>query len=163
MTVETFSTISSTKEKSKIKTLWRSMWRRRWLYFLIAPTLIYFMVFKYGPLWNAQIAFKDFKPLLGVLGSPWVGLQHFESFINSYYFSELMVNTVFFSLAKLFWVCPLRSYAPSHCMKPGWCASAPLYRPRFTCRTSSRGSSCSVCCSFSFRQQMACSTRSSRD
>ncbi|NJN55755.1 MAG: sugar ABC transporter permease, partial [Anaerolineae bacterium] len=57
--------------------------------------------FKYGPLWNAQIAFRDFKPLLGVTGSPWVGLEHFETFINSFYFDQLIFNTVIFSLAKL--------------------------------------------------------------
>jgi putative aldouronate transport system permease protein len=79
----------------------RSMWRQRWLYFLMLPTLIYFVVFKYGPLWNAQIAFKDFKPLLGVMGSPWVGFKHFDTFINSFYFTELISNTIIFSLAKL--------------------------------------------------------------
>lgn len=79
----------------------RAMWRHRWLYLLMAPSLLYFLIFRYGPLWNAQIAFKDFKPLLGVTGSPWVGLEHFETFINSYYFEQLIFNTVFFSLAKL--------------------------------------------------------------
>ena len=68
---------------------------------LMLPTLIYFVIFKYGPLWNAQIAFKDFKPLLGVLGSPWVGFKHFETFINSFYFTELITNTIIFSVAKL--------------------------------------------------------------
>ena len=81
--------------------LWRSIWRQRWMYFLMAPTLVYFAIFKYGPLWNAQIAFKDFKPLLGVMGSPWVGFKHFETFINSFYFKDLIINTVIFSLAKL--------------------------------------------------------------
>ncbi|MCB0004689.1 MAG: sugar ABC transporter permease, partial [Anaerolineae bacterium] len=67
----------------------------------MAPTLIYFVIFKYGPLWNAQIAFKDFKPLLGVWGSPWVGLEHFKTFVNSFYFDQLIANTIFFSTAKL--------------------------------------------------------------
>lgn len=79
----------------------RSVWRNRFVYLLMAPTLIYFLVFKYGPLWNAQIAFKDFKPLLGVWGSPWVGLEHFETFINSFYFDQLIINTIYFSTAKL--------------------------------------------------------------
>ncbi len=107
MTVKTTPAIVSTAEISSVKLWWRSIWRVRWMYLLMAPTLIYFVVFKYGPLWNAQIAFKDFKPLLGVTGSPWVGFQHFETFINSYYFSELMVNTIFFSLAKLLLGLPL--------------------------------------------------------
>lgn len=101
MTLKTLPSIAPSTEKLSFKKLLRSMWRQRSLYFLMAPTLIYFVVFKYGPLWNAQIAFKDFKPLLGVMGSPWVGLKHFETFINSFYFTELMTNTIVFSVAKL--------------------------------------------------------------
>ena len=101
MTVKPPSLKAPTGEKTDLTKLMRSMWRQRWLYFLMAPTIIYFLIFKYIPLWNAQIAFKDFKPLLGVMGSPWVGFKHFESFINSFYFTDLITNTVFFSLAKL--------------------------------------------------------------
>jgi len=101
MTVKLPSLKAPTGEKTDLKKLMRSMWRQRWLYFLMMPTIIYFLIFKYIPLWNAQIAFKDFKPLLGVVGSPWVGFKHFESFINSFYFTNLITNTVFFSLAKL--------------------------------------------------------------
>jgi putative aldouronate transport system permease protein len=78
-----------------------TIWRQRWLYFLMLPTLIYFVIFKYGPLWNAQIAFRDFKPLLGVVNSPWVGFEHFKTFIDSFYFDQLISNTIIFSLAKL--------------------------------------------------------------
>lgn len=84
-----------------VRATFRAFWRNRWLYLLMTPTLIYFLIFKYGPLWNAQIAFKDFKPLLGVWGSPWVGFEHFETFLNSFYFTDLITNTIFFSLAKL--------------------------------------------------------------
>jgi putative aldouronate transport system permease protein len=101
MAVKLLSLKTPTGEKTNLKKMLRSMWRQRWLYFLMTPTIIYFLVFKYIPLWNAQIAFKDFKPLLGVMGSPWVGFKHFESFINSFYFTDLITNTVFFSLAKL--------------------------------------------------------------
>jgi len=67
----------------------------------MTPTLVYFFIFKYMPLWNAQIAFKDFKPLLGVWGSPWVGFKHFQTFVDSFYFDQLLVNTIFFSTVKL--------------------------------------------------------------
>ena len=86
---------------AQIKRLGRTLWRHRWFYLLMTPSLLYFVVFKYAPIWNAQIAFKDFKPLLGVMGSPWVGFQHFTTFINSFYFSELIINTIIFSTAKL--------------------------------------------------------------
>lgn len=101
MAVKLLSLKAHPVEKADLKKFLRSIWRQRWLYFLMAPTLVYFLIFKYGPLWNAQIAFKDFKPLLGVMGSPWVGFKHFETFINSFYFTELLTNTIIFSLAKL--------------------------------------------------------------
>ena len=109
MAVKTLALPSKVRstDKFNIRRLLRTMWRQRWLYFLMLPTLIYFAIFKYGPLWNAQIAFKDFKPLLGVLGSPWVGFKHFETFINSFYFTELMTNTIIFSVAKLVLGLPL--------------------------------------------------------
>jgi putative aldouronate transport system permease protein len=109
MTVKTLSLPSEARagDRLTIKSLLRTMWRQRWLYFLMTPTLIYFAIFKYGPLWNAQIAFKDFKPLLGVWESPWVGFKHFETFINSFYFTDLMTNTVIFSVAKLVLGLPL--------------------------------------------------------
>ena len=86
---------------AKLKDTRRAIWRHRYFYLLMAPSLLYFIIFKYVPIWNAQIAFKDFKPLLGVWGSPWVSFQHFETFIHSFYFSQLITNTVILSAAKL--------------------------------------------------------------
>jgi putative aldouronate transport system permease protein len=96
-----------TTRTTRARDLGRAMWRHRWLYAMLAPPLLYFIIFKYAPLWNAQIAFKDFKPLLGAVGSPWVGLKHFTTFANSYYFGQLIGNTLFFSLSKLFLSMPL--------------------------------------------------------
>jgi len=107
MTLKTLPSKLALTDRFNFRNLFRSIWRQRWLYFLMLPTLIYFLIFKYGPLWNAQIAFKDFKPLLGVMGSPWVGFKHFETFINSFYFTDLIRNTIIFSLAKLVLGLPL--------------------------------------------------------
>jgi putative aldouronate transport system permease protein len=87
--------------RERLRRLWRTIWRHRWLYIIVMPSLLFFIVFKYWPLFNAQIAFKDFKPVLGVVGSPWVGFKHLEAFFNSYYFSRLIGNTLFFSVVKL--------------------------------------------------------------
>ncbi len=79
----------------------------RWLFLLMIPGVAYFIIFRYLPLWNAQIAFKDFKPLLGVFDSPFAGFKHFTTFFNSFYFEQLIGNTLIFSLAKLFLGMPI--------------------------------------------------------
>lgn len=82
------------------------MWHYRMIYLILLPGLIYFAVFRYGPLYLAQIAFKDFQPILGVEASPWIGLQNFMTFFHSYYFSQLLVNTLIISVAKLIFGIP---------------------------------------------------------
>ena len=79
----------------------KTLVKYRWLYLMMLPGILYFLVFRYMPLWNAQIAFKDFKPLLGVEASPFVGIKHFLAFFKSFYFSQLIGNTLIFSIAKL--------------------------------------------------------------
>ncbi len=64
-------------------------------------SLVYFVIFQYLPLWNAQIAFKDFKPLMGVWKSPFTGFDHFITFFKSFYFEQLIGNTLIFSFLKL--------------------------------------------------------------
>ena len=91
----------------RVRRLGRTMWKHRWYYLLLIPPLTYYLIFRYIPIYNAQIAFKDFFALKGVEGSPWVGFQHFEAFFKSFYFSELIINTVIFSTAKLVLGLPL--------------------------------------------------------
>ncbi|MBQ9326254.1 MAG: hypothetical protein IJ246_10805 [Clostridia bacterium] len=54
--------------------------RDKWLYLLLIPGLIYFIVFKYLPMFGIVIAFENYVPYSGVLGSQWVGLKWFEYF-----------------------------------------------------------------------------------
>jgi len=85
----------------RIRRAGRMMWRHRWIYILLIPPLMYYLIFRYIPLFNAQIAFRDFRPLLGVVRSPWVGLKNFRTFIKSFYFDQLIANTLIFSGLKL--------------------------------------------------------------
>jgi len=76
--------------------------KKNWdLYLLILPVIVYFIVFKYYPMYGVQIAFKDFIATMGISGSPWVGLEHFERFFESYYFWRLIKNTLFIGLYEL--------------------------------------------------------------
>lgn len=79
----------------------REIKRHRSVYVLLCIPLAYYIIFKYIPIWNGQIAFKDFMPMDGVMGSKWIGLRHFDTFIKSFYFVELLRNTLFYSFGKL--------------------------------------------------------------
>ncbi|WP_238177845.1 ABC transporter permease [Paenibacillus contaminans] len=73
-------------------------------YLLIAPGVIYYLIFHYIPLYGVVIAFKDVSPFDGVKGiltSEWVGLKHFRNFTNSYYFWDVMRNTLLISIYRL--------------------------------------------------------------
>ncbi|GGA41683.1 sugar ABC transporter permease [Paenibacillus physcomitrellae] len=71
------------------------------LYLFLAPALLFFLVFCYWPMYGIQIAFKNFSPVKGITGSPWVGFEHFERFFHSYYFGDLLWNTFSLSLYEL--------------------------------------------------------------
>ena len=76
------------------------------LYLFLLPALAYFFIFHYWPMYGAIIAFKDFIPVKGILGSPWVGFAHFQRFFQSYFFSLLIKNTLLLSLFSLVFVFP---------------------------------------------------------
>lgn len=90
-----------TQPVNRYRLLTRRIKRYRTVYLLLLPGLIYFVIFRYWPLYMAQIAFKDFQPLLGIEGSSWVGFANFQLFFQSYYFTQLLTNTLVISVAKL--------------------------------------------------------------
>ena len=94
-------------ERSKFNQLMRDVKRHRSVYVLLAIPFVYYIIFKYVPIFNGQIAFKDYMALDGVLGSRWIGLEHFKTFVNSYYFVELLRNTLMYSFGKLVFSLPL--------------------------------------------------------
>ncbi len=83
--------------KRKLKKIC-SCWQ---LYALIAPGLIYLMMLCYRPMYGVLIAFKDFKPAQGILGSEWVGFEHFERFLNLPAFWDILGNTLTISIYSL--------------------------------------------------------------
>ena len=105
MTSPTTTTLAGNGRSGK-QELWRNIKRHRSIYLVMSLSMIYFIIFKYIPIWNAQIAFRDFQALDGVTGSPWVGLQNFMDFVNSYYFWELIRNTVMYSIGKMVFSIP---------------------------------------------------------
>ena len=83
-------------EKAKFEIL------QNWgLYLLLLPTLLYVIIFHYGPMYGVLIAFKDFSAGLGIMGSKWVGFKHFTKFLGSYNFWSLLKNTLTLSVYSL--------------------------------------------------------------
>lgn len=80
--------------------------RNKLLYLMMVPALLYYIVFHYGPMYGAVIAFKDYSPANGIWGSEWVGLAHFRDFFDGLYFGRVFKNTVLISLYTLIFEFP---------------------------------------------------------
>ncbi|MDD9268407.1 ABC transporter permease subunit [Paenibacillus sp. MAHUQ-63] len=68
---------------------------------MLVPIILFFGLFHYVPMYGALIAFKDFSPRLGILGSPWAGFEHFKTFFEGIYFWRTLKNTILISLYDL--------------------------------------------------------------
>ena len=80
---------------------WRRMVKSWQLYVFLVIPLIYLIIFCYWPMLGAQIAFRKFKIRQGIWGSEWVGLYQFVKFFNSYYFVNVITNTIRLSFYSL--------------------------------------------------------------
>ncbi len=83
--------------------------RDKFFYLLVALPLLYYFVYHYLPMFGIVIAFQDYKPFLGIEGifsAKWVGLKHFNRFLNSIYFSRLLRNTFLLSFYDLLFSFP---------------------------------------------------------
>ena len=82
----------------------RILQRYGFIYLLAIPGVLYFLIFDYVPMLGIVIAFKDISPYNAfndIFTGPWVGLRHFKTFIGSYYFSNVVSNTLIISGLKL--------------------------------------------------------------
>jgi len=92
---------ASVASRSALRRTWAKI-RRHWqLYLVIALPTAFLITFNYVPMLGAQIAFRDFNPIGGIWGSPWIGLQEFQFFVQSPYFWPLIQNTLTLSLYAL--------------------------------------------------------------
>jgi putative aldouronate transport system permease protein len=95
------------KEETILRVFIRRFNREKFLHLLVLPTIIYFFIFHYIPIYGIVIAFQDYSPGSGFLGSPWVGLEHFRDFFNSIYFPRLLRNTFLISFYSLIFGFPM--------------------------------------------------------
>lgn len=82
-------------------------WRDRYLYLLLVPVIIYYIIFKYLPMAGIVMAFKDYKFSSGIFGSPWVGLKHFQGLMHSQDFFLVFRNTILLNIYSLVFGFPI--------------------------------------------------------
>lgn len=92
-TVETVKVKPRAKESLGKRTA-KHIQEYKWLYLMAAPGLLYFLIFKYGPMFGLIIAFQDYVPYSGISGSQWLGLENFRNFFMNPDFLRLMRNTL---------------------------------------------------------------------
>ena len=80
--------------KNKIYKNWQ-------VYLFILPSVLYLVIFNYFPMYGILIAFKDFSPRRGILGSEWVGLKYFLRFFSINSFRIILWNTLALSIYQL--------------------------------------------------------------
>lgn len=93
--------VSVRKKNGFLNRLKKDLLRNKLIYLMLLPVIAYFAIFHYLPMYGAQIAFKNYAVARGISESPWVGLEHFQQFFNSFYFWRVLKNTLMLSFYEL--------------------------------------------------------------
>jgi putative aldouronate transport system permease protein len=82
----------------------KRLWKNKCLYVMLLPGVLFFIIFKYIPMFGLAIAFQDYKPFKGIGGSEWVGIKHFERLFTEPDFLSILTNTLLlFGMNLLFY------------------------------------------------------------
>ncbi|AEI40354.1 ABC transporter permease [Paenibacillus mucilaginosus] len=95
------------KPRNKRRKKWQALKRDRYLYLLGLPGILCLIIFKYIPMWGVLIAFQDYSPFKGLLGSEWVGLENFRVFFENPDFPMLLRNTIAINVMSLVFFFPV--------------------------------------------------------
>lgn len=100
-------TLSPAQKKLEREKNWSKIKRDKWMYLLLLPGVLYFIVFKFAPMWGVLIAFKDYYAGIPFLQAPWVGVSNFTDFFTDTDFLRLLKNTLIISGMNLVFYFPL--------------------------------------------------------
>jgi putative aldouronate transport system permease protein len=98
---------SQARQTTRLHRLGMDLRRDKYLYVLAMPGLLFFLLFKYVPMGGIVISFQNYSPFAGVLGSEWVGLEHFNRFFSNPEFMLLFRNTMAINMMNLVLFFPL--------------------------------------------------------
>ncbi|NIK80267.1 putative aldouronate transport system permease protein [Paenibacillus castaneae] len=93
--------VTRTKPQARSGRHWREWGKHKYYFVLLLPGLVYFALFHYWPMAGITIAFKDFRLLEGIMGSPWAGLKWFQILFDAPDFWTALRNTIIISFYKL--------------------------------------------------------------
>lgn len=91
-------TLQATKSKESRKNYIKNNFI---LYLFLVPAVVLVFIFNYIPMYGVTIAFKDFSPIKGIMGSEWIGFDHFTNFLQSPNFQQIFMNTIKLSAFEL--------------------------------------------------------------
>lgn len=91
----------------KKESVFRQYVKHKYLFLLLLPTIIYFVIFHYLPMYGVVIAFKEFYPLKGIMGSDWIGFENFKQLFSGIYFWPVLKNTLIISFSNLLFGFPM--------------------------------------------------------
>lgn len=92
----TASTVSIRREK-----LSTYIWKHKYMYMMLIPAIVYYIIFCYFPMFGASMAFKKFNPMVGIWGSQWVGMKWFNQLFKLKKFYSVFNNTIYISFIRL--------------------------------------------------------------
>ena len=93
--------------QTRIKRLGSNIWQARYIYLLLIPAILYFGIFHYGPMGGLLMAFKKYNARLGILGSPWVGFDHFRRIFVTPEAISAISNTFVINFSRLVFQFPM--------------------------------------------------------
>jgi len=110
MHVSTKAVVNGARPAPHKEGYWRKLGidvaKYKWLYIMMIPGIIYFLLFKYLPMWGIIIAFEDYSPFLGPFQSAWKGLYWFQRFFATKRWITYLTNTLILSFMSIVFTFP---------------------------------------------------------
>lgn len=101
------ATLTPVEKALKKQKTWTRIKRDKWLYLLLLPGILYFIIFKFVPMWGVLIGFKTYYAGMDFMTAPWVGFDNFINFLTDASFAKLLKNTLIISGMNLLLFFPL--------------------------------------------------------
>ena len=100
----------ATKKRLNLNQQYRKMYKSRYLFLFLLPGIIYYIIFRYIPIYGVLIAFKNYNVFDGIVNSPWAanhGLEHFIDLFQSNAFYRIFKNTMVLSFMQIVFTFPM--------------------------------------------------------